>query len=65
MVLELIIIIIFIEINYKFKKITVKNISIQGFFNCLAKGVKILDGMKCSTLFAPILLKLGSLKFSL
>ena len=53
------IIIIFIEINYKFKKITVKNISIQGFFNCLAKGVKILDGMKCSTLFAPIL---GSLQ---
>ena len=54
------IIIIFIEINYKFKKITLKNISIHGFFNCLAKGVKILDGMKCRTLFAPIFLKLGS-----
>ena len=53
------------DLHYKFKKITLKNISIHGFFNCLAKGVKIFDGMKCSTLFAPILLKLGSLKFSL
>ena len=41
------------DLHYKFKQITLKNISIHGFFNCLAKGVKILDGMKCSTLFAP------------
>ena len=54
-----------IDLHYKFKKITLRNISIHGFFNCLAKGVKILDGMKCSSLFAPILLKLGSLKYSL
>ena len=31
----------FIEINYKFKKITLKNISIHGFFNCLAKRVSM------------------------
>ena len=40
--------------NYKFKKNTFKNIQIQGLSNCLAKAVKILDGMKCSPLFAPI-----------
>ena len=43
-----------IHLNYKFKKITFKNIQIHGLSNCLAKGVKILDGMKCSPLFAPI-----------
>jgi len=32
--------------NYKFKKITFKNIQIHGLSDCLAKGVKILDGMK-------------------
>ena len=36
------------------KKITFKNIQIHGLPNCLAMGVKILDGMKCSPLFAPI-----------
>ena len=43
-----------IHLNYKFKKITFKNIQIHGLSDCLAKGVKILDGMKCSPLFAPI-----------
>ena len=43
-----------IHLNYKFKKITFKNIQIHGLSNCLAKGVKIRDGMKCSPLFAPI-----------
>ena len=38
----------------EFKKITFKNIQIHGLSDCLAKGVKILDGMKCSPLFAPI-----------
>ena len=35
-----------IDINYKFKKITFKNIQNHGLTDCLAKGVKILDGMK-------------------
>ena len=43
-----------IHLNYKFKKITFKNIQIHGLSDCLAKRVKILDGMKCSPLFAPI-----------
>ena len=43
-----------IHLNYKFKKITFKKFQIQGLSDCLAKGVKILDGMKCSPLLAPI-----------
>ena len=43
-----------IHLNYKFKKITFKNIQIHRLSDCLAKQVKILDGMKCSPLFAPI-----------
>ena len=43
-----------IHLNYKFKKITFKNFRIHGLSDCLAKGVKILDGMKCSPLLAPI-----------
>ena len=43
-----------IHLNYKFKKITFKNIQNHGLTDCPAKGVKILDGMKCSPLFAPI-----------
>ena len=43
-----------IHLNYKFKKITFKNIQNHGLTDCLAKGVKILDGMKCSPLFGPI-----------
>ena len=35
-----------IHLNYKFKKNTFKNIPIHGLSDCLAKGVKILDGMK-------------------
>ena len=35
-----------IDINYKFKKITFKNIQNHGLTDCLAKGVKILDGMQ-------------------
>ena len=35
-----------IDLNYKFKKITFKNIQNHGLTDCLAKGVKILDGMK-------------------
>ena len=31
-----------------------KNISIHGLSNCLAKRVKILGGKKCRKLFAPI-----------
>ena len=54
-----------IQLNYKFKKITFKNILIHGLSDCLAKGVKILNGMKCSRLFAQFLLTLRSLKFSL
>ena len=42
------------RLNYKFKKITFKNIQIHGLSDFLAKRVKILDGMKCSLLFAPI-----------
>ena len=33
-----------IHLNYKFKKITFKNIQNHGLTDCLAKGVKILDG---------------------
>ena len=47
-------ILIEIHLNYKFKKITFKNIQIHGLSDCLAKRVKILDGMKCSPLFAKI-----------
>ena len=36
-----------IHLNYKFKKITFKNFQIHGLSYCLAKGVEILDGMKC------------------
>ena len=36
----------YIYLNYKFKKITFKNNQIHGLSDCLAKGVKILDGMK-------------------
>ena len=39
-------ILIEIQLNYKFKKITFKNIQKHGLTDCLAKGVKILDGMK-------------------
>ena len=35
-----------IHLNYKFKKITFKNIQKHGLTDCLAKGVKVLDGMK-------------------
>ena len=42
------------SLNYKIKKITFKNIQIHGSSDCLAKRVKILDGLKCSPLFAPI-----------
>ena len=35
-----------IHLNYKFKKITLKNIQNHGLIDCLAKGVRILDGMK-------------------
>ena len=35
-----------IHLNYKFKKITFKNIQNHGLTDSLAKGVKILDGMK-------------------
>ena len=35
-----------IYLNYKFKKITFKNIQNHRLTDCLAKGVKILDGMK-------------------
>ena len=35
-----------IDLNYKFKKITFKNIQNHGLTDCPAKGVKILDGMK-------------------
>ena len=35
-----------IDLNYKFKKITFKNIQNHGLTDCLAKGVKILDGMQ-------------------
>ena len=35
-----------IDLNYKFKKITFKNIQNHGLTDCLAKGVKILVGMK-------------------
>ena len=38
----------------------------HGLSDCLARGVKILDGTKCSQLFSTIfLLTLESLKFSL
>ena len=43
-----------IHLNYKSKKITFKNIQIHGLSDYPAKGVKILNGMKCSPLFAPI-----------
>ena len=35
-----------IDLNYKFKKITFKNIENHGLTDCLDKGVKIFDGMK-------------------
>ena len=35
-----------IDLNYKFKKIRFKNIQNHGLSDCLAKGVKILDGMQ-------------------
>ena len=35
-----------IHLNYKFKKITFKNIQNHALTDCLAKGVKILYGMK-------------------
>ena len=35
-----------IYLNYKFKKITFRNIQNHRLTDCLAKGVKILDGMK-------------------
>ena len=40
-----------IHLNYKFKKITLKNICIHGLSDCLARRVKILDNMK-KTLYA-------------
>ena len=43
-----------IHLKHKFKNITFKNIQICGLSDCLTKEVKILDGMKCSPLFAPI-----------
>ena len=33
-----------IHLNYKVKKITFKNIQNHGLTDCLAKGLKILDG---------------------
>ena len=54
-----------IHLNYKFKKITFKNIQIHGLSDCLAKGVKILDGMKCSPLLAPIPLDTWRFKMQL
>lgn len=38
------------------KKVTgmVKKFYVQGLSDCLAKGVKILDDMKSSLLFAPV-----------
>ena len=45
-----------IHLNHKFKKITFKIFQIHGLSDCLAKGVKIFDGMKCSPLLAPIAL---------
>ena len=35
-----------IYLNYKYKRITFKNIQIHGLSDCLSKGVKILEGMK-------------------
>ena len=35
-----------IHLNYKFKKITFKNIQNHGLTDQLAKGVKMLGGMK-------------------
>ena len=35
-----------VHVNYKFKEIMFKNIQNNGLTDCLAKGVKILDGMK-------------------
>ena len=35
-----------IDLNYKFKKITFKNIKNHELTDCLAEGVKILDGMQ-------------------
>ena len=43
-----------IHLKYKFKKITFKNVQIHGLSDCLAKGVKILDGIEYSPLLAPI-----------
>ena len=44
-----------IHLNYKFKKTTFfKNVHIHGLSDCLTMGVKILGGLKCSPLFAPI-----------
>ena len=40
-----------IHLNYKFKKNTLKNIYVLRLSDCLAKGVKILDGMKCSQFY--------------
>ena len=46
-----------IHLNYKFKKVTFKNIQNHGLTDCLAKGVKILDGMKFILCLLPGLLK--------
>ena len=46
-----------IHLNYKFKKVTFKNIQNHGLTDCLAKGVKILDGMKFIICLLPGLLK--------
>ena len=35
-----------VDLSYKFKKITFKNIQNHGLTDCLAKGVKIVDGMQ-------------------
>ena len=35
-----------IDLNYKFKKIRFKNIKNHELTDCLAEGVKILDGMQ-------------------
>lgn len=43
-----------INLNLQFKKVMVKNIYTRGLSDCLAKGVKILDAMKSSPLFAPV-----------
>ena len=46
-----------IDLNYKFKKITFKNIQNHGLTDCLAKGVKILDGIRLNYKFKKVTFK--------